>query len=88
MPKKHAYPTKTCPKCSEPIHARLTKHEACGWVQGGPERRTKRSKPGHPKIARTASNNNVISVADIQAVKAVVDKLGAVKVRQLAEVLE
>jgi hypothetical protein len=87
MPKKPNFPSKTCPKCSELIHARLTKHPACGWVQGGAERRTKRRKPGRPKLVRAASTAGPISIADIHAVKAVVDKLGAAKVRQLAEVL-
>jgi hypothetical protein len=85
-PKKPAYPSKTCPKCGKYIHARLRQHEACGWMQGAEKRTIKRRKPGRPKLIRAVANGG-ITLADIQAVKAVVDKLGAAKVRQLAEVL-
>lgn len=30
--KKRGVPTKACPNCGKPIHARSKKHEACGWV--------------------------------------------------------
>ena len=87
MAKKRGFPTKPCPKCGKPIHARLQKHEKCGWVTeaNGQPAPVKRKKLGRPKKAVAASNG--ISLEDIQAVKAVVDKLGAEKVRQLAEVL-
>jgi hypothetical protein len=32
MAKKPAFPSKPCPKCGKPIHARSKKHEDCGWI--------------------------------------------------------
>jgi hypothetical protein len=32
MAKKPAFPSKPCPKCGKPIHARSKKHEECGWT--------------------------------------------------------
>ena len=90
MPKKHKFPTKSCPKCGKPIHARLQKHEACGWVMesnGKPAAATAVAKKrGRPKGKWAASASN-ITVQDIEAVKALVDRIGAEKVRDLAQVL-
>ena len=92
MAKRRSFPTKACPKCGKPIHARLQRHEACGWVMNAslaapasaaPATPVKRG--GRPKKARAGSAE--ITVADIQAVKSLVEKLGGDKVRQLAEVL-
>jgi len=90
--KKPNFPTKSCPKCGKPIHARLTKHEACGWVaeaNGKPAptatKTVKRRKLGRPRKAIASAGG--ISLDDIAAVKAVVDRLGAEKVRDLAAVL-
>jgi len=33
--KKGAAPSKACPKCGKPIHARSKSHEACGWKDEG-----------------------------------------------------
>jgi hypothetical protein len=87
---KPKFPSKTCPKCGKLIHARLQKHEACGWVmangQAAPvaKRAIKRRKLGRPRKAHAGSNAGGISLADIRAVKALTDRLGAEKVRQLA----
>jgi hypothetical protein len=92
---KPNFPSKPCPKCGQSIHARSKKHEACGWVMDGqtvaPAPMQPAKKRGRPKELGTAptarSTAGEISFDDIVAVKAVVDRLGAEKVRQLAEVL-
>jgi hypothetical protein len=88
--KKPNFPSKPCPKCGTLIHARVTKHEACGWSAAGnghaPSPKSVTSKkPGRPKGVK--SSGEEVSIADITAVKQLVTKMGADKVRQLAEVL-
>jgi hypothetical protein len=92
--KKPNFPSKPCPKCGQPIHARLTKHVACGWVatQASAPVATKapaKKKRGRPKKVTTPATASAggISLADIKAVKELEAKIGADKVRQLAEVL-
>lgn len=91
--KKRAFPTKPCPKCGAAIHARLQKHEDCGWVMASNDHPAaaanqvvKKRKLGRPK-AYVGSRAGGISLDDIQAVKNLADKLGAEKVEQLAKVL-
>jgi hypothetical protein len=86
--KKPNFPSKTCPKCSKPIHVRFHKHEACGWVVAQPTptpSATTARKPGRPKKAALPSGG--ISLDDIRAVKQLADRIGADKVRELAVVL-
>lgn len=91
-PKKPNFPAKTCPKCGALIHARLHRHEACGWVMAderkvpavGGKRGGKGKKRAGKRGGRPASGN--IWIEDIQAVKALVDRLGAAKLQQLARV--
>ena len=92
--KKHAFPTKPCPNCGAAIHARLQKHEDCGWVMAANDQPAatanqvvKKKKLGRPKKAHASSSAAGISLDDIQAVKNLADKLGAEKVKQLAQVL-
>ncbi|OAI50768.1 hypothetical protein AYO44_17520 [Planctomycetaceae bacterium SCGC AG-212-F19] len=92
MAKKPAYPTKTCPKCSKLIHARSHSHEACGWTMDGKaEKSVTTAKPGkklgRPKGSGAGRKAGGISVHDIEAVKTLVDRMGAEKVQQLAMVL-
>jgi hypothetical protein len=82
MAKKHKFPTKPCPKCGNPIHARLMKHEACGWVAAA----NGKSGAKHRKTKATASSG-AVTMQDIEAVKALVDAMGADKVKELARVL-
>jgi hypothetical protein len=94
---KPKFPSKPCPKCGEPIHTRFKKHEACGWVMDGAAASSATNSPekkklGRPKKAASsappaASTAGGISLADIVVLKALVEKLGAEKLRQLAEVL-
>ena len=85
---KRAFPTKTCPKCSEPIHARSHKHEACGWVMAANGVAGKTSHPANKSTnGRRSGTVGGITVDDIEAVKKLVDSMGAEKVRQLAQVL-
>lgn len=87
--KKRAFPSKPCPKCGATIHARLQKHEKCGWeiaAKSKPAPVTKK-KVGRPRMVQVSSNAGGISLQDIQAVKALADRLGAEKVWQLATVL-
>ncbi len=100
MAKKPAFPTKPCPKCGKPIHARKMSHD-CGWVasaNGAPAaaqtssapavtKPTSKPKNGRRKKHVAVATASVISLEDIQAVKKVVDQLGAEKVQQLAKVL-
>ena len=90
--KKPKFPSKPCPKCGDLIHARSKQHEACGWVM--PENGAKPSAApraggkAKKRAARaTASKDGGVSLDDIRAVKAVVDRLGADKVQELAAVL-
>lgn len=84
--KKRAFPTKPCPKCGKPIHARLQKHEKCGWVMASNSTPAPvKKKLGRPK--KPAGTASSIRLEDIQAVKALADRIGAEKVQQLAKVL-
>jgi hypothetical protein len=55
--------------------------------QLGGKKKGKRRKAKPTKVLAATTEADGISVADIQAVKAIVDKLGARKVLELAEVL-
>jgi hypothetical protein len=85
---KPKFPSKPCPKCGALIHTRLRKHEACGWsfdnMAPAPKPATAK-KPGRPAGVKPAAGE--ISLSDVSAVKELVNKIGADKVRQLAEVL-
>lgn len=87
---KPNFPSKACPKCGTLIHARSHSHQDCGWVmaEAAPAPSVNKAKKvGRPKKVHTVANEDGITVADIQAVKQLVDTLGAEKVRQLAAVL-
>lgn len=87
---KPNFPSKTCPQCGKLIHARSHSHADCGWVMAettpAPSA-SKAKKLGRPKKVHTVANGGGITVEDIQAVKKLVDALGAEKVRDLAAVL-
>lgn len=91
--KKPSFPSKSCPKCGKLIHACSLKHEQCGWVAGetaGPVSAKKRGRPKKRRAAPAsagAANGTRITLEDIQAVKALVNRLGAEKVLDLARVL-
>ena len=94
-PKKPKFPSKTCPKCGKLIHARSHSHPACGWVMSSngqaapaaPKQAAKAKKLGRPKGATKASSTGGISIDDIRAVRDLAEKIGAEKVKQLAQVL-
>ncbi|MBY0525131.1 MAG: hypothetical protein K2R98_17125 [Gemmataceae bacterium] len=77
---KPNFPSKACPKCNAVIHARSKSHEACGWGMSGKTASAK--KVGRPKAVAGG-----ITLNDIAAVKALVARVGAEKVEQLAKVL-
>lgn len=81
MAKKRSFPTKPCPKCGKPIHAAKQSHEACGWTMDGKATAVVK-KHGRPKGGGAG-----VTMQDIEAVKALVDRMGAVKVQELARVL-
>lgn len=81
MAKKISFPNRACPKCGKAVHIKMRSHD-CGWGSDTPSAIIKR--PGKPKAKAGVS----VTMADIQAVKDVVNKLGADTVRQLTEVLE
>jgi len=88
--KKPAFPSKTCPKCGKLIHARSHSHSECGWTMASkptpaPVKASPAKKPGRPKSVTTAGGD--ITLDDIRAVKALADKIGAEKVKELAMVL-
>src|SRR5579862_7478873 len=83
MPKKPAYPTKTCPKCNRLIHAAVKSH-TCGWTMNGKTESTAVvKKRGRPKGGSASG----VTIHDIEAVKELVDRIGAEKVQELAAVL-
>lgn len=90
MDNRPNFPSKLCPKCGAFIHARTQKHEECGWVGNAKtvvKRRKKTKKKSRPKEAVAPARAIAITIPDIQAVKKVVNRIGAAKVRELAEVL-
>jgi hypothetical protein len=92
--KKPNFPSRPCPKCGKPIHIKSKKHEECGWgMEASAETPSALIKRGgipkkKPAKVAVANSNASVTMDDILAVKAVVSKLGAETVRQLAEVLE
>lgn len=86
MAKKITFPNRPCPGCGKAIHIKTKKHEECGWVANGqaatPAVVVKRL--GRPKKPAVAGG---ITLDDISAVKGLCDRIGAEKVRQLAQVL-
>lgn len=86
---KPAFPSKPCPKCGKYIHARTKKHEECGWVMEETTRRSKGKKTRKVRqlVRKPAAVGGAITMADIEAVKALTDRIGADKVWQLAAVL-
>jgi hypothetical protein len=55
--KKGGMPTKACPNCGKPIHARSKSHDACGWIDDG-----KKTVPAAAKGA--AGKNGPIKAAE------------------------
>lgn len=53
--KKHAAPSKACPKCGKPIHARSKSHDACGWKDEGQKTPMAAKSASHEKIRITAA---------------------------------
>ncbi|MGE3808987.1 MAG: hypothetical protein AB7K24_30355 [Gemmataceae bacterium] len=88
---KPNFPSKTCPKCGELIHARSQSH-SCGWVMRGKGKSAKTAPGPKRKVGRPAGSGKggrgaMISLQDIQAVKALTDKIGAAKVKEIADLL-
>ena len=85
MAKKIGFPNRPCPKCGKPIHIKSRSHD-CGWkaeesvkapageTPSAIIRRVVKEKTGK---ATAAGAFGGITMADIQAVKDVVNKLGA-----------
>jgi hypothetical protein len=92
--KKPGFPSRPCPKCGKPIHIKSKKHEACGWGMEAsaetPSAVMERPVNATPQSAQPAAAGSQASISmdDIQAVNALVSKLGAETVRQLADVLD
>lgn len=86
MAKKRAFPTKQCPNCGKPIHAAAKSHPACGWTMNG-NTATAVVTRRRPKKAASKSGAGGVTMQDIESVKALVDRMGAVKVQELARVL-
>jgi hypothetical protein len=76
MAKKRSFPTKPCPRCHQPIHAAKQSH-SCGWTMNS---QATAVKPGRSK-------DEGVTMQEIESVKALVQRIGAVKVQELARVL-
>lgn len=92
---KPKFPNRPCPNCGKPIHIKSKKHPECGWAVGDTApaapvavvvAAAKRGRPAKKKPAVTAAASD-ITLEDISAVKALVERMGADKVQQLASVL-
>ena len=86
---KGKFPTKVCPGCGESIDARSKKHEDCGWVMDDSVSPTGAGKgyQKKPPVNGRGTAIGTISVSDIEAVKKLVDSMGAEKVQELARIL-
>ena len=87
MAQKINFPNRPCPKCGKPIHIKTKNHE-CGGVSDGHGAKhgatpKKRGSSGDGRWQEAGD----ITIQDIETVKALVDRIGAEKVRQLAQVL-
>jgi hypothetical protein len=76
MAKKRSFPTKPCPRCNQPIHAAKQSH-SCGWTMNSKATAVKRGRP----------KGEGVTMQEIESVKALVRRMGAVKVQELARVL-
>ena len=85
MAKKISFPNRPCPKCGKAVHIRAKEHD-CGWKADAHAETP--SAIIRRVVKKKAGADAGITMADIQAVKEIVNKLGADTVRQLAEVLE
>ena len=87
---KPKFPNRPCPQCSQPIHIKSKKHPECGWGMGHLASTAlvavKRGRPAKKKPVAKATAGGV-TLDDIAAVKALVQRMGADKVQQLAAVL-
>lgn len=84
--KKIKFPNRACPKCGKPIHIRAKEHD-CGWKADAHADTPSAIIRRVVKTKKAGRSNGKLTVADIQAIKDIVNKLGADTVRQLAEVL-
>jgi len=89
MAKTITFPNRPCPKCGQPIHIKTKKHEDCGWVADGQVAVAPVSSKRVSKVKKQTGQaaGGAITMQDIEAVKALVDRMGADKVRELAAVL-
>ena len=86
---KPAFPSKPCPKCGKYIHARIKKHEECGWVMEETARRSKGKKTRKVRqlVRKPAAVGGAITMADIEAVHTFEGTETAPAVRELDGVL-
>ncbi len=97
---KPKFLSRPCPQCGKPIHIKSKKHPECGWGMETTASVTapvsapvaaKRGRPPKQKPAAKAGPRQAspggITLEDISAVKALVQRMGADKVQQLAAVL-
>lgn len=96
--KKKQAPSKPCPKCGKPIHARKQSHEECGWVATPSEPKASKTPNGRKtKGGRKASNGRLDFpfgatagkagdlASDIRALRAIKARLGSEVIRELLE---
>jgi hypothetical protein len=76
MAEKRSFPTKACPRCNEPIHA-AKQSQSCGWTMNSHATAVKQGRP----------KGQGVTMQEIESVKAVVQRIGAAKVQELAGVL-
>lgn len=86
MAKKISFPNRACPKCGKPIHIRAKEH-ACGWKADAHADTPSAIIRRVVKTKKAVRTNGRLTMADIQAVKDIVNKLGTNTVKELADVL-
>ena len=87
MAKKISFPKRACPKCGKAIHIRAKEHE-CGWKADAHADTPSAIIRRVVKTKKASRSNDKLTLADIQAVKDIVNKLGAGTVTELVKVLE
>jgi hypothetical protein len=87
---KPKFPNRPCPQCGKPIHIKSKKHPECGWGMAQQASTApvaaKRGRPAKKKPVAWATAGGV-TLDDIAVVKALVRRMGADRVQQLAAVL-
>jgi hypothetical protein len=96
--KKGSMPTKACPQCGKPIHARSKSHEACGWkdeakkavaaVANGRKKGNGRRGRKPKKEAFPFGANAGDTQKQFQRILALTEEISPAKIRKLLDLAE